>query len=366
MGGGMRLHLTYGLNIGGCETQMFNLAKEYAKRGLQEKVIFCSFSQPGIAAKKIEELGFQVYCLSLNIWEKPLRSFLSIIKFLKKKNIELLITTGLEANVFGCLAAKAAHISQIVTEEIGIYNYSVKQRLVLRLSLRLADYNFAVSNIVLQNLLDQKLIRKEKSYVSYAPLDLKRKSTKLLSLDGDVNLLYLGRIHPEKNLELLISSLGEVREKNCENFRLEIVGIQSSEERRLVEKLVQLHKLDKFVTIFDATSNTEQHIDRCNFLVQSSRTEGMGFSVLEAMSRGRPVISTNVGIVPEIIDPGINGLISKSQSQSDYLSALFTAILMGQGEYEAMVNRVLETSLSFVETSTYLDSIDSLGRKTYS
>lgn len=363
---GLRLHLTYGLNIGGCETQMFNLAKEYAKKGLQEKVIFCCFIQPGIAAKKIDQLGFQVYCLSVNIWEKPLRSFLSTIRFLKKKNIELIITTGLEANIFGCLAAKVASVSQIVTEEIGIYNYSIKQRIILRLSLRLADYNFGVSKIVLQNLLDQKLIRKEKGFVSYAPLNLKRKSTKLLSLDGDVKLLYLGRIHPEKNLELLISSLGEVRDKNCENFRLEIVGIQNSEERRLVEKLVQLHKLDKFVTIFDATSNTEQHIDRCNFLVQSSRTEGMGFSVLEAMSRGRPVISTNVGIVPEIIDPGINGLISKSQSQSDYRSALLTAILMGQGEYEAMVKRVLETSLSFVETSTYLDLIESLGRKIYS
>ena len=253
-----------------------------------------------------------------------------------------------------------------MTEEIGIRNYSIKQRIILRFSLRMADYNFAVSKIVLKNLLDQKLIRKDKGFISYAPLDLKRKSTNLLSLEGKVNLLYLGRIHPEKNLELLISSLGKIRDDNYNNFQLEIVGVQNSDERRLIEEIVQLHKLEKFVIVFDATSNTEQHIDGCNFLVQSSRTEGMGFSVLEAMIRGRPVISTNVGIVPEIIDSGVNGLISKSQSQSDYMSVLLTAILMDRGEYEAMVNRVLETSLSFVETSTYLALIDSIGRKTYS
>ncbi|CAB4823069.1 unannotated protein [freshwater metagenome] len=366
MGDGTRLHMTYGLNIGGCETQMFNLAQEYAKRGLQEEVIFCSFSLSGIAARKIEALGFQVYCLSLDIWGKPLRSLLSVIRFLRDKDIELLITTGLEANMFGCLAAKVVHISRIVTEEIGIRSYSIKQRIILRLSLRMADYNFAVSKIVLKNLLDQKLIRKERGYISYAPLDLKRKSTNLLSLEAKVNLLYLGRIHPEKNLELLISSLGKIRDGNYNNFQLEIVGVQNYDERRLIEEIVQLHKLEKFVMVFDATSNTEQHIDGCNFLVQSSRTEGMGFSVLEAMSRGRPVISTNVGIVPEIIDSGVNGLISKSQSQSDYMSVLLTAILMDRGEYDAMVNRVLETSLSFVETSTYLALIDSMGRKTNS
>jgi len=57
--------------------------------------------------------------------------------------------------------------------------------------------------------------------------------------------------------------------------------------------------------------------------VCASLSEGTPNPILEAMSCGRPVISTNVGIVPEVVDPGKNGLIVKRDSR-DLASAIDT------------------------------------------
>ena len=48
-------------------------------------------------------------------------------------------------------------------------------------------------------------------------------------------------------------------------------------------------------------------LNSCDVYILPSYHEGLPISVLEAMSYGKPVISTNVGGIPEIVKPGFNG-----------------------------------------------------------
>jgi glycosyltransferase involved in cell wall biosynthesis len=48
-------------------------------------------------------------------------------------------------------------------------------------------------------------------------------------------------------------------------------------------------------------------IDSCDVIVITSEVEGISIVAMEAISRGVPVLSTDVGGMPELIQPGVNG-----------------------------------------------------------
>ena len=355
-----RIHMAYGLDFGGCETQMVNLASEYALRGLQGRILFCSLTKGGIAEKRIRDLGFDVVCLHLALWEKPITSLITIFRFLRSYSLKMLITTGSEANLFGGFVARFSHTQLIVTEEIGVRTNSRKQRIFIRFAYKMANFNFAVSKLARDNLLRQELVDPEKCLVSYAPLNLVRGENKILPYDGEFVLLYLGRIHPEKDFILMLSSLSEVLKGGQNNFRLMIVGARDPEEYDYLEIPIRNLGLESKVEIHPATSYPNEFIDKCHFLVQSSLSEGMGFSVLEAICRNKPVISTNVGIVPEIIVNGVHGFVSTTHDVNSYVAVLSKALHMKEVEYQEMVERVNGIDLSFVSTPSYLKLLDSL------
>lgn len=355
--------MVYGLDFGGCETQMVNLAAEYAIRGDRNRILFCSLTKGGIAEKKIKDLDFQVFCLNLMLWEKPFTSLFRLIRFLRHYSILMLITSGSEANLFGGIAGRFARAQLIVTEEIGVRKNNRKQRFFIRFAYRIANFNFAVSKLARENLLRQKLVDPKKCIVSYAPLNLIRGDYKSVPFGNDIKLLYLGRIHPEKDFELLLSSLSRVLSKGQKNFNLLIVGARNLEEFDLLKTTAKELQLANKVDIEYATDKPNEFIDKCHFLVQSSRSEGMGYSVLEAISRNKPVISTNVGIVPEIIVDGVHGFVSKSHKQNDFVKVLSRALSIDAAKYREMTQKVSEIDLSFVKTSKYLELLDSLNGK---
>ena len=49
------------------------------------------------------------------------------------------------------------------------------------------------------------------------------------------------------------------------------------------------------------------HIDRADFLLATSKEEGLGLSLIEAMARGTPVFAVDSGGHKEIVDNSVNG-----------------------------------------------------------
>ena len=56
--------------------------------------------------------------------------------------------------------------------------------------------------------------------------------------------------------------------------------------------------------------------------VMPSRAEGFGFTNIEAMSFGLPVISSRVGAIPEVIDDGVTGVLVHPGDVRELLSAM--------------------------------------------
>ena len=76
-------------------------------------------------------------------------------------------------------------------------------------------------------------------------------------------------------------------------------------------------------------------LDRSTLLVLPSRSEGMGRVVVEALCRGRPVVASRVGGIPDLVEDGVTGLLVRP-GDDEALAAALIRILGDPGEAERL------------------------------
>jgi glycosyltransferase involved in cell wall biosynthesis len=111
---------------------------------------------------------------------------------------------------------------------------------------------------------------------------------------------FLGRLVPDKNLEYLLHSFSHLREMDVE-AQLHIFG--DGPDRSDLEALKDQIGLTESV-FFHGNMDRNQiavAIDSCHVFAFSSRTEGQPLASLESLARGRPVVGTPVGSFPEYL-----------------------------------------------------------------
>lgn len=124
-------------------------------------------------------------------------------------------------------------------------------------------------------------------------------------------ILFVGRITPIKKIENLLTSLKLILDKGC-NAHLHIVGpIDNMHYLKHLQELVKKLKLSEYVEftggLYGAALSKEYA--ESSVLVLPSLHESNPLVVLEAMASKKPVIATNVGGIPFMIENGKNGFI---------------------------------------------------------
>lgn len=112
--------------------------------------------------------------------------------------------------------------------------------------------------------------------------------------------LFVGTINPRKNIATLIKAFDEVK-KSYEEDQLVIAGEygwNSDDVKMLIEN--SIYKKDIIKTGYVSELEKEILYRNANAFVFPSILEGFGLPVLEAMSIGIPVISSNVSSMPEV------------------------------------------------------------------
>jgi glycosyltransferase involved in cell wall biosynthesis len=118
---------------------------------------------------------------------------------------------------------------------------------------------------------------------------------------GTFTFLYAGRHPQRKGADLVIDSIRRLRRSGAD-VRGILVGDPS---------FLELAGEPGFEVRETATRRQlmEELFPQADAYVMPSRAEGYGFTLVEAMSFGLPVISTTYGSIPEVIDHGVTGLL---------------------------------------------------------
>ena len=128
-----------------------------------------------------------------------------------------------------------------------------------------------------------------------------------------LNLLYAGRIYPEKGVDTAINALEKlVVGQGLRNIKLSIVGSGSEDYENFLHQLVDKAGLNNYVSFSRHVPAEKMPQLLQNFdvlLAPSIWQEPFSRIVLEGMISGLVVIATRTGGTPEIIKDGENGLL---------------------------------------------------------
>jgi len=133
-------------------------------------------------------------------------------------------------------------------------------------------------------------------------------------------VLAVGRLVHAKGFDLLLQAWA-LFAPSCPGWRLVIVG--DGEERAALEKQIHVAGIEKSVQMPGASADIESYYRTAAIFCLSSRYEGFGLVLLEAMAYGLPVISTNCETGPqELVRDGENGLLVENENPAAISAAL--------------------------------------------
>lgn len=139
------------------------------------------------------------------------------------------------------------------------------------------------------------------------------------------NILFVGRLHPAKGCDVLIKAMPYVIQKV--NARLHIVGSgpHEGELRGTVDELGLKGKI--IFRGFLQGGDLENEYMKANVVVVPSVwLENSSTVIYEAMSYGRPIISTLRGGTPELVEDGVTGFLVEPRNPQ-HLAKKITTIL---------------------------------------
>lgn len=177
-----------------------------------------------------------------------------------------------------------------------------------------------------------------KIQIVHCGLDDRFFDERLAPVPAAPRLVCVGRLCEAKGQLLLVEAAARLAAEGVE-FELVLVG--DGELRPQVERLIDHRGLADRVTITGWASNeaVRRELLGSRAMVLPSFAEGLPVVLMEAMALGRPVISTYIAGIPELVEPGVNGWLIPAGSIERLVDAMREVLAAPVERLEAMGRR---------------------------
>ncbi len=182
--------------------------------------------------------------------------------------------------------------------------YNTLYKKYLKKSLPFADKIISISKYT------QRKLKEEFGYdseVIYPCINTEIFKPSIRKEGNKIKILYSGNFSKRKGFDLL----PKIMEKLDDNFELFCTGIRNQSKK--FKKINYLGKLDN--------GGLVKAYNDCDIFLSTSRLEGFGLSIVEAMSCGKPCVVTNCSSLPELIDEK-GGFLCERDNIDDFVDKI--------------------------------------------
>ncbi len=311
------------MNVGGPAVQVSGLMRGLSSTKFNHRLYtgYCTTDESDyldevatdVIAIRIEGFGRRVNLAG------DLRAFVSLVKEIRVFKPDVIHTHTAKAGFLGRLASIASlHPSirvhtfhgHLLNGYFGVY----KRSLVILAEKILAiftDQLLAVGDKVRQDLLVAGIGNSEKFGLMRPGLEIRKlpsmtDAQELYGLSSKaVHCAIIGRVTQIKRPDRFLDVVAEVKKRKIEiEFLMAGDGdlLEACRERIAVEELP--------VKVLGWQTNIERVLATSDIVILTSDNEGTPLSLIQAGMAGCPVVTTNVGSIPEVVLDGVTGLIT--------------------------------------------------------
>ncbi|MCD4720918.1 MAG: glycosyltransferase [Desulfobacula sp.] len=362
------LHLIDSGGLYGAEVMLLSLVSAQVKMGLVP--VIGSIRKKGIGDKPIEiearKLGLDVQVFEMHtgpnffgIWE--------IVKFARQNNFDLFHSHGYKTNIMLGLMPSFMRGLPVITTLHGWTSAGTWSKMRINEELDAFSLCF-VDRIVLvnQGMLDNKKVRKlpeEKICVINNGIEIDgnpgiehcyleeslKTDLKAFCSQGRV-IASIGRLSHEKGFNYLVEAERILRDEKNEDVRLLLIG--EGRQRSNLEQQAKECGLSEYFFITGYVKNARALLEMVDCYVISSLTEGLPITLLEVMASGTPIVVTEVGGIPHVVEHGQDALLVPEKNPKAIVDAVYE--LLHKPELAARLTTKAEQKVKSRFTSTIM------------
>ena len=311
------------MNVGGPAVQVSGLMREFNSFDFDHRLYtgYCAADE----ADYLETVATDVQAIRIEGFGRrvsfggDIRAFSTLVKEIRKFKPHVIHTHTAKAGFLGRIASiislqPSTRVHTFHGHLLNGYFGSFKRFLVVIAEKFLAiftDQLLAVGDKVRKDLLIAGIGKKEKFGLMppglvINKLPAKDESIKSFGLsDSRLQCAFIGRITQIKRPDRFLDVVSEVKKRGID---LDFFMAGDGELLEACRKKISEQKLP--VAVLGWQSDIEKVLSAADIVVLTSDNEGTPLSLIQAGMAGLPVVTTNVGSVPEIVLDGVTGIIT--------------------------------------------------------
>jgi glycosyltransferase involved in cell wall biosynthesis len=312
------LYLINNLEIGGAEIALANLVNELPTEDFEVWVGGIYGLGPvqkrfALKADRFVSFDFQI--------RRPffdLPAFLRLFRFLRRNRIQIIHTHLPLANIIGRSIAWLAGVPIIIsTEQSTYYEKSFPFVMADRLLARITTQMTAISQAVRLFSARQARLDPEKYLVIPNSIPITRirmeSRTEGLAKRRELDIgadqpvvITVGRLSPEKGQRVLIEAARNILEVNPSVLFL-FVG--DGPCRQALIRQAEQYGLDAHIKFLGYRQDISSLLQISTIMALPSLREGLSIALIEASACYLPIVASNVGGIPEVVENGVSGIL---------------------------------------------------------
>ena len=309
------VHVAESTGWAGGERYLLALATELDRKRFRLSVIV---PDDGPLVARLHALDIETARVPLNERLVSPGAFLTLVRALQRLRPAIVQSHGARSNVYTRLAARYAGVPIVLsTVHNSLFDYEVsrwRRRLYVlaeRLTSPLADRILCVSQAIARDLVERYHIDAARTVVvhngidawAFRPARVRAAVRAELGIaEGCRVIVMAGRMTAQKGWDVLLEAAARLAPVRGD-LAWVLVGdgpLRAALTRRAAD-------LGLAVRFTGARSDIADVLGCADVVVLASRSEGLPFTLLEAMALGKPVVATRVGGVPEVVEDGRSG-----------------------------------------------------------